>query len=53
MVGITSFIKNSPIIEIFKLAGVGGNDMGFLTFINFVKVAGNIKWYDIYYIYIS
>ena len=43
LVGLTSFIKNSPKIEIFELAGVGGNDMGFSTLINCVKIAGNIK----------
>ena len=43
LVGITSFIKNSPKIEIFELAEVGGNDMGFSTLINCVKATGNIK----------
>ena len=43
LVGLTSFIKNSPKIEIFELAGVGGNDMGFSTLINCVKISGNIK----------
>ena len=43
MVGITSFIKNSPKIEIFELAGVGGNDMGFSTLINCVKISENMK----------
>ena len=43
LVGLTAFIKNSPKIEIFELAGVGGNDMGFSTLINCVKISGNIK----------
>ena len=47
LVGLTSFIKNSPKIEIFKLAGVGGKDMGFSTLVNCVKISGNIK--EIYF----
>ena len=43
LVGITSFLKNSPKIEKLDLAGVAGNDMGFLTLINSVKTAGNVK----------
>ena len=43
LVGLTSFIKNSPKIQIFELKGVGGNDMGFSTLINCVKNAKNIK----------
>ena len=43
LVGLTAFIKNSPKIEIFELAGVGGNDMGFSTLINCVKISGKIK----------
>ena len=43
LVGITSFIKNSPKIEKFELAGVNGGDMGFSTLINCVKASGNVK----------
>ena len=43
LVGITSFIKSSPKLEIFELSNVGGNDMGFSTLINCVKAVGNIK----------
>ena len=43
LVGLISFIKNSPKIEVFELEGVGGNDMGFSTLINCVKMVGNIK----------
>ena len=43
LVGITSFIKSSPKLEIFDLAGVGGTDMGFSTLINCVKALGNKK----------
>ena len=43
LVGITSFIKSSPKLEIFELDNVGGNDMGFSTLINCVKAVGNIK----------
>ena len=43
LVGITSFIKNSPKIEKFELTGVNGGDMGFSTLINCVKASGNVK----------
>ena len=43
LVGLTSFIKSSPKLEIFDLAGVGGTDMGFSTLINCVKALGNKK----------
>ena len=43
LVGLASFIKNSPKLEIFELAEVKGNDMGFATLINCVKSEGNIK----------
>ena len=43
LVGITSFIKSSPKLEIFELIEVKGNDMGFTTLINCIKSTGNIK----------
>ena len=43
LVGLASFIKNSPKLEIFELSEVKGNDMGFATLINCVKSEGNIK----------
>ena len=43
LVGISSFIKTSPKLEVFELCGVGGTDMGFSTLINCIKTVGNIK----------
>ena len=43
LVGISSFIKSSPKLEIFELSGVGGTDMGFSTIVNCIKTAGNMK----------
>ena len=43
LVGIISFIKSSPKLEVFELSGVGGTDMGFSTLVNSIKVSGNIK----------
>ena len=43
LVGISGFIKNSHKLEVFELENVSGNDMGFSTLINWVKIVGNIK----------
>ena len=43
LIGISGFIKNSPKLETLELIDVGGNDMGFTTLLNCVKICGNIK----------